>query len=108
LSDSLQKPIAFTLQYKLPNEKETNEITEEPAVQLQLLTQVNKCYQFASAVVMFGSMLRHSPLCKEVTWNQLLELSTAAIDPNDKLQKEFVTLVQQAKTLYSKKRKKEN
>jgi Ca-activated chloride channel family protein len=68
---------------------------------------LEKCHQFASAVIMFGAMLRQSQFMKEVTWNQVLQLATAAADVNNFSEKEFLTIVQEAKNIYSKKRRKD-
>ena len=45
-------------------------------------------------------------IVKNITWNEIVSLATASADNNDILQKEFVSIVQQAKTLYSKTKKK--
>lgn len=99
-----RKPVRFSLQYKLPNDKKLNDLVVEPSVTYQSLEQAGKYYQFASAVIMFGSILRNSGYSK-ASWTEVLDLATKAADSNDKLQQEFVSLVQQAKLLYSKKKK---
>jgi Ca-activated chloride channel family protein len=68
--------------------------------------KLEKCYPFSAAVVMFGSMLRSSPFVKNLTWGDIISLATSAADNKDILQQEFVSIVQQAKTLYSKTKKK--
>ena len=67
---------------------------------------IEKSYRFASAVAMFGSLLRSSSFVKEIDWNTILLLANASADPADLLQKEFISLVEQAKGLYSKNKKK--
>jgi Ca-activated chloride channel family protein len=68
--------------------------------------KLEKCYQFSSAVVMFGSILRNSPFVKAADWDDIIGVAEAASTHNDILQKEFIVLVQQAKKLYSKTKKK--
>jgi Ca-activated chloride channel family protein len=105
--DKLQ-PVTFTLQYKLPNTTKQLEIIEKPDLKFQPLDSLEKCYQFAAAVAMFGGMLRNSKTTKEISWNELLDLANKAINKESPSQTEFLTLVQQAKIIYSKKRRKSN
>ena len=55
---------------------------------------------------MFGSLLRSDPVTKEINWNDTILLASQASDDNDPIQKEFVSLVKEAKILYSKQKKK--
>lgn len=100
-----QKPVSFSLKYKLPNSKEQLELTEEPLVQYQPWETLEQCYQFAGTVALFGSLLRASGYTKDATWNDMLLMATKYSDITDKSQQEFITLVQQAKLLYGKKKR---
>ena len=51
-------------------------------------------------------MLRYSPFIKNATWNDIVALAAASSDDKDILQQEFVSIVQQAKALYTKTKKK--
>jgi Ca-activated chloride channel family protein len=55
---------------------------------------------------MFGSLLRSSPFVKNIGWNDIVALAEISSGKDDLLQKEFLKLVQQAKTLYTKVKKK--
>ena len=68
--------------------------------------KLEKSYRFSAAVAMFGSMLRYSPYLKNTNWNDIVTWATSSSDNKDILQQEFVSIVQQAKTLYSKTKKK--
>jgi Ca-activated chloride channel homolog len=94
------------LQYKYPNDSVNHQFKHISPPDVTALEKAEKCYRFSAAVVMFGSMLRYSPFIKNTTWNDIVALSAASADENDVLQKEFVNIVQQAKTLYSKTKKK--
>jgi len=100
-------PVSYNLHYRLPGDT-TNafHVTETPRLQFTSFINLPKCQQFASAVIMFGSLLRKSKFVKDVSWNDVLELATASADTSNFSQKEFVVLVQEAKMIYSKKRKK--
>lgn len=69
---------------------------------------LEKFYQFYSAVALFGSLLRNSEFVKEASWNDVITIAQGCVGPNDLLQKEFITLVNRAKTLYSKNRKRKS
>ncbi|MBN8672797.1 MAG: von Willebrand factor type A domain-containing protein [Chitinophagales bacterium] len=68
--------------------------------------ETDKSYQFYTSVVMFGSLLRASQYAKDIEWHEIIDIATQSSSPDDLLQKEFINLVQQAKTLYSKVKKK--
>jgi Ca-activated chloride channel homolog len=67
------------------------------------------CYRFASSVAMFAAMLKGSKYMKLVTWTDIKDLATASCNQSDILQLEFLTMVEKAKKIYgkSKKRRKE-
>lgn len=73
--------------------------------------QIDKKYKFATALIMFGSMLRHSAFTKTITWNDIIAMAYPAADINNINHKEFLDLLQRAKDLYApgkkKKRKEE-
>jgi Ca-activated chloride channel family protein len=68
--------------------------------------ETDKSYQFYTSVVMFGSLLRSSQYAKDIEWHEIIDIATQSSSTDDLLQKEFINLVQQAKTLYSKVKKK--
>ena len=55
---------------------------------------------------MFGSKLRASPFTKNVEWNDIISIANSSADANDIQQKEFVSIVEKAKGLYLKSKKK--
>jgi Ca-activated chloride channel family protein len=55
---------------------------------------------------MFGSLLRSSSAAKNISWNDAILLATETFDDKDPIQKEFISLVKQAKILYTKQKKK--
>ena len=101
-----QRPARFNLQYKLPGGRESLRLDEAPAIGYQSFDRVAPSYRFAAAVVMFGSMLRKSKFLRDVSWNNVLQIAAGAADTSNYSQNEFVTLVQQARTVYGKKKRK--
>ena len=69
---------------------------------------LEKFYQFYSAVALFGSLLRNSAFVKEASWSDVIAIAEGCVGSNDLLQKEFIALVNQAKNLYSKSRKRKS
>ena len=102
---SAMQPAKFLLKYKLPRTKNVLEETAEPLMQWTSLSQLNKNYQFAIAVIMFSSLLRDSRIVKLISWNEVNTLATSAVNLTTPSQKEFLLLIQKAKDIYSKKKK---
>ena len=102
----IEKYAQIKLHYRLPNDSVHRVFTHRSIFDFEDFADIEKSYRFASAVAMFGSLLRSSSFVKENDWNTVLLLANASADPADLLQKEFVSLVEQAKGLYSKGKKK--
>lgn len=94
------------LQYQYPNNPKQHLFRYTSHFNYTPFIELDKSYHFSAAVAMFGSFLRNSPFVKEVGWNEIITLAQNSCGANDLLQKEFISLVQQAKTLYSKVKKK--
>lgn len=108
LKDGVPGLVDFTLHYKEPDLHTPREMTEQPRLAYTPLGQLAPSDRFASAVVLFGLLLRNSKYVKGTSWNEVLSLARPAVNPNNASQVEFLQLVEQAKRLYgSKKRKKE-
>lgn len=101
-------PLNFRLRYKKPAADSIMEYKASPPLQFTSFSKLSPCHRFAGAVIMFGSLLRKSKFTKEISWNDILEIAETSADPENFSQKEFITLVQQAKNIYGKnvKRKK--
>ena len=100
-----EKPVVFSLQYKRPHSDVPHELKVEPMVMYQSWETLPQRYRFASTVALFGMLLRNSDYTKEISWNDLLAMATKYSNPADNTQQEFVNLVQQAKTLYAKRKR---
>ena len=96
----------INLQYSLPNDKNICNYTISSPLEYTPFTKLDKHYRFSVAVAIFGSLLRSSVFIKNTSWNDLLQLAEASSADENQLQKEFVELVKQAKTLYTKVKKK--
>jgi Ca-activated chloride channel family protein len=94
------------LRYKYPNDTARHDFNYAGKYEFKAFDKLEKQYRFSAAVVMFGSLLRHSVYARTINWNDLLLLATTSADSNDLLQQEFVSLVTIAKELYTDKKKK--
>lgn len=95
------------LNFKLPGGKggDRKFIYESP-YHTTLFTDLPSSYKFSSAVIMLGSFLKQSSLSKTINLNDVTTIAMQSAQQNSLPQQEFISLVQQAKILYSKKKKK--
>jgi len=93
------------IQYKLPNDTIEKQFPASVPLSYKDFNSIDRNLRFSTAVIMFGSLLRGSSVTKEINWNDTILLASQASDDNDPIQKEFVSLVKEAKTLYIKQKK---
>jgi len=109
-SDNLQaikKNIAeVTVNYRLPGD--TLKLWTGYGVKYNYtpFNELPQSYRFASTVTMFGSLLKESPFAKQVTWNETIIAANESYDKMDPVQKEFITIIEKAKKIYTKRKKK--
>jgi len=63
------------------------------------------CHRFAASVVEFAQLLKNSNYVKSITWNDAIILANESYNHEDAVQTEFITLVEKAKKIYGKGRK---
>lgn len=102
----IERMAQLKLRYYLPQDSVPKEFVHNSYYNFEPFDKVDQCYRFSAAVAMFGSMLRSTSVAKALNWNDLITLASTSANMQDVNQREFVNLVQQAKVLYSKKRKK--
>lgn len=71
-----------------------------------LFNELPQSYRFATTVAMFGSLLKESVYAKQITWNAIIIAANESYDKLDPVQKEFITIIEKAKKIYSKRKKK--
>lgn len=103
----LTDPANFMLRYQNTASNTICEMSEQPQLFFTPFHQLPDSYKFASSVIMFGSLLRNSKHVKDVSWNDVINIAKPAADMSNYSQKEFLEMVEMAKKLYGKKRKKE-
>jgi Ca-activated chloride channel homolog len=92
--------------YKRPGKTEVNEMKITAPLQVVVFNSLPKFYRFATSVIMFGSLLRESKFIKDKGWGDALAIAQQSYDPQDVSQKEFVSLLEKGKTIYTGKKKK--
>ena len=93
------------LQYRLPNDTTQRQFPSSIPLAYQDFNSIEKSLRFSTAVIMFGSLLRSSTIPKAATWNDVTLLTSQTTDDSNPVEKEFASLVKQARVLYSKQRK---
>ncbi|MBO9636235.1 MAG: von Willebrand factor type A domain-containing protein [Chitinophagaceae bacterium] len=68
-------------------------------------SQLPNCYRFATSVVMFASLLKQSKFAHQYGWNDVIIMADEAHRKGDYVQEEFISMVQKAKKIYGKMRK---
>jgi len=95
----------LTLNYKLPNDSVLRKSYYDCPLIVTEFNDLPACYRFASSTIIFGSLLKKSRFTPQSTWDDVLELANQSYDPNDQAQKEFLILVEKAKKIYGKEKK---
>jgi Ca-activated chloride channel family protein len=94
------------LQYHLPNDKKQQVALFSSPFKHTPFTRLEQSYRFSAAVILFGALLKESSYTRDISWTNVVELAEQSFNKEDQLQKEFVGLVQQAKNMYTKLKKK--
>jgi Ca-activated chloride channel homolog len=94
------------LHYKLPGDTVARKTGYDFPFTPIAFGELPPTYRFASAVAMFGGILKKSQFMKDVSWDDVNQIASQSFDPNDVSQKEFIDLIDKAKKLYAKQKKK--
>jgi Ca-activated chloride channel homolog len=94
------------LHYKIPNDSVNRISAYYCPASLQDFNSLPKTYRFASSTVIFGDLIKESRYMLHMKWEDAIDLANQNIDPDDLTEKEFVTLIEKAKKIYSKQKKK--
>ena len=93
------------LHYKLPFDTTGYELNEKFTYDPVPLNEADQLYQFATSVIMFGSLLKHSGFTKNISWGDVLYHASESANPTDINQSQFTELVYKAKAFYSRSKK---
>lgn len=98
----------FVLKYKLPGTKDEIFFQTQISDHSTDFKNLNKQYQFATAVILFAGLLKQTDYWSHYTWDDVITLTKKSINRNDYLQVEFLKLAQKAKKIYEVQKKKGN
>jgi Ca-activated chloride channel family protein len=108
---SITKPgkdiASLTVNYKTSSKKDVEEsITFNAPLNFSEISEADSCFGFASSVIMFGAIIKESKFLKDVSWEDVQTIALNSTRSNDLLQKEFLELIEKAKKIYPRKKKK--
>jgi Ca-activated chloride channel homolog len=106
LNKASQNYAEIKLQYKLAAGSSVKKFSYDCPFQLMPFADIQPSYRFSTAVIMFGLLLKQSAIAKNINWNDIVTIAAQSSQPNNLPQQEFINLVQHAKILYSKQKRK--
>jgi Ca-activated chloride channel homolog len=95
-----------TINYKTPSKTAKRKSHFNAPFVFTEFNELPSCHRFAASVAEFASLLKLSKYANSISWNDVIIMASQAVSPDDPLQKEFVTLLEKAKKIYSRKKKK--
>jgi Ca-activated chloride channel family protein len=95
----------INVRYKLPNDTLQRYTTYRCPYNVTSFASLPPTYRFASSVAMFAALLKDSKYAQKYGWNEVIKLATESEDPQDAVQKEFIEIVEKAKKVYGRERK---
>ncbi len=93
------------MHYQLPEENKNRVEEFEVPYYFKPFNDIPGYYRFAASVALFGSLLKKSPYTQKTSWDTLALLAKTSYDPNDVSQNEFMLLIDKAKKIYHKDKK---
>ncbi|HRI25075.1 MAG TPA: von Willebrand factor type A domain-containing protein [Ferruginibacter sp.] len=100
------KVATLDMRYSLCNDTMHLSYKRECPANFTEFKNIDKEFQFATAVAMFGLKVKQSKYIKNADWVDIRRVATESYSPGVYLQDEFLQLVDKAEAIYSKKKKK--
>jgi len=95
----------INVRYKLPNDTLQRYTSYRCPYNVTSFSSLPADYRFASSVAMFAALLKDSKYAQKYGWSDVIKLATESEDPQDAIQKEFIEIVEKAKKVYGRERK---
>ena len=96
----------LSMRYSRCNDTAHQQIAYTCPVNLSEFKNMDREFQFATAVAMFGLKLKQSKYIKDVDWEDIQTIAQNSYDEKSFLQTEFLQLIEKAKKIYTSKKKK--
>jgi hypothetical protein len=107
VSGAMSKHIASSrIHYRLPEGNDEKWSSFQCPYNYLEFKESRDFLRFATCVSLFGSMLRNSDYVKNITWQDLVNMTFESADQSDNLQKEFYEMVVKAQKIYQPIKKK--
>jgi Ca-activated chloride channel homolog len=102
-----KEPFAkLRMHYQVPGEN-INRLEEfDVPYDFKPFSDIPNYYRFSASVALFGGLLKKSTYTQKTSWDELELVAKASYDPNDVSQSEFIVLIDKAKKIYHRERKK--
>ncbi len=101
-----REPLAnAVINYRCPKDTTKKNSVYSVPFRFTEFTDMPACHRFAASVIEFALLLRDSRYVKTVSWNDAIILANESYNTNDAVQKEFITIVEKAKKIYGKGKK---
>lgn len=95
----------INIRYRVPNDTALRNASYACEYSFTEFKELPACHRFATSVVMFGGLLKTSRYFKNVSWNDAIILANQSYNAKDAVQKEMIDLLEKAKKIYSKEKK---
>lgn len=103
---NFEGPIAnLNLKYKLPNDSSEQAINYTCSNNYFPFEKLDSSLKFASAVVMYGLLLRESKYIPYSEWDHINVIAEQGLHPTNFLESQFMELVENSKDIYLKRKK---
>ena len=101
-----QKIATVKINYRLPDDSSYNHEEYTCVNNYRDFEKISPELKFATSLTMLGLLLKDSKYASSSSWNSLYKIARASVNKDDYLQAEFLTIVENAEKIYSKKGKK--
>lgn len=91
-----------TVTYKNPGDADVRYTGYRCPILFTEFYELPSCYRFASSLAMFTALIKESKYVRRINWADVLEVAKQSYNPDDALQKEFLQIIEKAKKIYSR------
>lgn len=93
------------LNYRLPHDSLARVSNFECSSRLTAFRDLQPCYRFASSIALFGGLLKRSRFTYQARWKDAIDMAERSRDPDDGMQQEFIELIEKARKIYGRTKK---
>jgi Ca-activated chloride channel family protein len=95
----------INVRYRLPNDTLQRHTAYHCPYNVTAFTSLPPDYRFAASVAMFAALLKDSKYARTYGFAEVLKLATESADAQDAVQQEFISIIEKAKKVYGRERK---